>query len=368
VGTTRGLKVPVEAILWRAGSARESFEKFMMKLKVEKNAKKSTISDYLSVLDGFLSWCRREGLGFKDWDVELVYRYVARLDNPRSRVHYLFAIKRFFKAMNYPDWKELKVARVPQAKLPDVLTEEEVLGMARACDNIRDRALILVTYESSRRLHEVQGLRIRDVKFDEHGCLATFHSTKSEDARIRLVMSASALQGVIEHHKNRADRDAYVFYGWNKQMSATTFRRVVRGAAKKAGLKRRVYPHLLRHSRIAKLKRENKLTDADIMNITGHRDRRQLDRYGKITMTMTNEKLLEIHGLKSVEADEQRKTKVCYRCNFVNGPLARQCKRCGLPLDVEEAMRLDDDIKIIRENLPLFLELLEDAQKRKADK
>ena len=86
-----------------------------------------------------------------EWGAELAYKWASFLANPHSRTHYLLSIKRFFQEIKHPDEENLKVPKRPKAKLPDVLTEEQVLQLAEACDHVRDRALILVTYESTRR-------------------------------------------------------------------------------------------------------------------------------------------------------------------------------------------------------------------------
>lgn len=194
-----------------------------------------------------------------------------------------------------------------------------------------------------KRSHEVRGLLVGNVRFDAYGAVALFRSTKSNDSNVRLILSAKALQGWLEIHGDRKNADAYVFYGMcGRSLSEERFRDLLRQAAKKANIKRRVWPHLLRHSRIAVLKRKNLLTDADIMNITGHQDRRQLDRYGKITMTMTNDKLLQIQGLVKEEQEREKpKARSCRRCGFVNGPLSQYCGRCTLPLDENVVLKHD---------------------------
>ncbi len=363
----------IDKIVAEAGpSARPYFEKFVMRLRTQ-NIKARSIYNYLSVLRRWLRWTKKRGLTVEDWGAELAYEWVSFLENPHSRTHYLLSIYRFFKEIEHPDVEVLKVPKRPRAKLPDVLSEEQVLSLAEHCDHIRDRALILVTYESTRRNHEVRGVRVRDVKFDEYGALVTFHSTKSENATIRLVLSAKALQGWMELHGDRENPDAHVFYGRQGTLSAERFREIVKTAAGKAGIRCRVYPHLLRHSRIAVLKRKNVLTDADIMNITGHRDRRQLDRYGRITMTMTNEKLLEVQGLQAREEEKRVEVKKCRRCGFVNGPLSQYCGRCTLPLSEETVWRRDKllaDVELLT-HLPggeeLFRDIVERAKARLND-
>jgi integrase/recombinase XerD len=326
---------------------KPELHKFVMLLRA-RNTGVVTIFNYLRVIKGLMNFCEERGLQIcKD----SAYEFLSRYDNPRTRNRYGWAIHRYFKLMKHPDLRQYEVPVNKPSKLPNVLSEEEVFKMANVCDKVRDRALVLLTYESSRRNSEVRGLRIRDVKFDQYGAEVRFHSTKGEDANIRLILSAASLQTWIEHHKHRDDPDAYVFYGYKDQMTQERFRQILWGAAVKAGIKRRVYPHLLRHSRLAKLKREKRLSDDDIMNISGHRDRKMLDRYGRITMAMTNERLLEIEGVKAFESEKVKasKARVCPRCKHLNSPLADYCASCGMVLDEKEAQRLVDQAKELEE-------------------
>jgi len=313
-----------------------------MLLRAE-NVCDTTISNYIVVVKLFLKFLetRKQKI-----TVDNAYLFLSKYENSRTRNRYGATLKKYFVLTEHLEADRFKVPRNKPAKLPDILSEAEVMRLAKACDNIRDRALILVAYESSRRNSEIRNLRIRDVKVDQYGAEVLFRSTKTVDANIRLMMSAPSLQTWIEHHRDRDNPDAYVFYGYNDQMTAERFRQIVREATSKAGLKRRVWPHLLRHSRIAALKQQKdqkkKLSDDDIMNISGHRDRHMLDRYGKITMAMTNQRLLEAAGL--VEEEGEVKTSVnpqaCPRCKFLNSPLSEYCGRCGMVLDEKTAQLL----------------------------
>jgi len=316
---------------------RPELRKFVMLLK-SRNTGAVTIFNYLRVLKAFTAYCK---INDRQLGAESAYEFLSTYDNPRTKNRYGWAIHRYFKLMEHPDLERFEVPINKQAKLPDILSEEEVLEIANCCDKVRDRALVLLTYESSRRNSEVRGLRIRDIKFDQYGAIVWFHSTKGEDANMRLILSAPSLQTWIEHHKYRNNPDAFVFYGYKDKITEQRFRQILREAATKAGIKRPVYPHLLRHSRLAKLKRERKLSDDDIMNISGHKDRRMLDRYGRITMSMTNELLLEIEGMKALEVSDKKasRSRACPRCKHLNSPLAEYCGRCGMVLDEKEAQK-----------------------------
>jgi len=86
------------------------------------------------------------------------------------------SIKAFYKWLNggtYPEsvtW--IKAHGFEKRKLPeDILTPEEVKKLADSTLNPRDRALILLRYESGARAGELIGLNIKDVRFDEYGAV-----------------------------------------------------------------------------------------------------------------------------------------------------------------------------------------------------
>jgi len=341
----------IESIL----GEKPELRRFVMLLRA-RNTGDVTIFNYLRVIKALLRFCDSRN---KDVSLELIYEFLSRYENPRTKNRYGWAIHRYLKLSEHPGLAKFEVPMNKPAKLPDVLSEDEVRKLANVCDKVRDRALILLTYESSRRNSEVRGLRIRDVKFDQYGAEVRFHSSKSEDANIRLILSAPSLQTLIEHHRHRDDPSAFVFYGYKNQITEQRFRQILRKAARKAGIKRRVYPHLLRHSRLAKLKREKKLSDDDIMNISGHKDRRMLDRYGRITMSMTNERLLEIEGLAKQDAKKASRDRRCPRCKFLNSPLSEYCGRCGMVLDEATAQKLirkEEELEELKRNMPKVIE------------
>ena len=72
-----------------------------------------------------------------------------------------------------PEVRWIKTRRpANQSMLPEqLLTEEEVKKMAESCPNLRDRALILLIYETGGRVGELLPLSIGSVAFDKHGAV-----------------------------------------------------------------------------------------------------------------------------------------------------------------------------------------------------
>jgi len=252
----------------------------------------------------------------------------------------------------YEAIKPLKADR----KLPEVLTEEEVKRMIEVAKNDRDKALIHVMYESGCRLGELVGLRVRDVQFDQYGAKLLVRG-KTGDRPVRLIHSAPTLQHWLEHHRFKDNPSAPLFYS-NRGRPLTTpvIQWIVRTVAREAGIEKRVYPHLLRHSRFTHLSRQ--LTDTELMVLAGWKTRSMCDVYNHLSMRDVEDKLLKIHGVLPEERPQESPLapRRCPRCQETNPATNRFCSKCGLALDAKVATRLEEETRKRDERLARVLE------------
>lgn len=124
-------------------------------------------------------------------------------------------IKRFYKWLrnvddDYPvEVKWIRAKRNNNHKiLPEhLLTEDEIKKLAETCQNQRDRALILVLYETGCRVGEILTLKVSDVQFDTHGAVMILKG-KTGPRRARIIFSAKALSEWLNHHPSRLSPEA----------------------------------------------------------------------------------------------------------------------------------------------------------------
>jgi integrase/recombinase XerD len=149
----------------------------------------------------------------------------------------------------------------------NLLTEEEVDRIISCSIGIRDKALISFIYELGARIGEVQNCKMKDVKEHPYG----FHITldgKTGPRQVVLHKNQAWLKKWLENHPNPDDPEAPLFtttreynetsYGKNKKkyakeeprshtpLRAMSISYLLKKAARKAGIKKRVYCHLLR--------------------------------------------------------------------------------------------------------------------------
>jgi len=261
------------------------------------------------------------------------------------------SVKRFFKWLNgnkeYPDVVDwIKVSNNHNKnKLPEeLLTKEEIKNMIELADNPRDKALIALLYDSGCRAGELLSLRIKHIQFDRYGAKVTIEG-KTGMRRIRIVNSSPYVQLWIEHHPDGDNPEAplFVTMGYNRYgnlISESSLRSILKKWAKKAGIKKRIYPHLFRHSKathMAKL-----LTEAHMRIYFGWSKRSPMtDVYVNLSGGDVEERILEIHNIVEKKEDKLEPKK-CERCKHMNPATAKFCYNCSLPFDQKTAMMIDN--------------------------
>lgn len=173
----------------------------------------------------------------------------------------LSAIKRFHQFLVLEDL----TARDPTAnlsspktsrKLPDVLTIPEVEAlleqpMAATPIGLRNRALLEMLYATGMRVSELCGLVLSDLFFDQ-GFIRCFGKGRKE----RLVPVGKKAVRVTKEYLDRArgaltkkaPGEAVFISNRGRRLSRKTVWKLLRDYSRKAGIKKSVHPHTLRHS------------------------------------------------------------------------------------------------------------------------
>jgi len=143
--------------------------------------------------------------------------------------------------------KDIKV------KASDLLTREDLQKLLEAAPTARGRAFIMTLYESGARIGELLNLERKEIEFDSDGALMDLDG-KTGRRRIRLVESAQLLQKWFDEIAKENPTARYVWFGADGQPSQyRACAKFVVVTAKRAGLRKKVYPHLFRHSRASEL-------------------------------------------------------------------------------------------------------------------
>ena len=300
----------------------------------------------LRVFGRFIGWGRLE-----DVDLEEMRKFVSQCFEhyrPESRATILSNIKRFYRWLmgddeKYPplvSWIKGGVKRHEKHVPRSILSVGEVEAMAQAARNLRDKALILTLYESGCRPEELIRLRVGDVSWDKYGAIVTIRG-KTGSRKVRVISSAPALGEWLSHHPKKDDEDAPLFPNYKGcQMSIEGLNKLIKRIARKAGINKEITPRTFRHSRATHLARH--LTEQQLCQYFGWVIGSEAPRvYVHMSGRDLDPALLKLAGIQVEEEEEPGfKPKRCLRCRELNPPTERNCLKCGLTLDHEEAGRL----------------------------
>lgn len=320
------------------------------------------------------------GQPFKDATREDVETYLAERSEEVSDAT-LNSDKRFLKAFykellvpdaaDHPDivsWIQLDNP-LKSRKLPsDLVTPQEVKAMASATSHPRDKALIMVLYESAVRNGELCQAQVRDVEFDKYGARLLVDG-KTGQRKVRLIRSVPDLRTWLNHHPRGDEPAAPLFVSFSSQnrhgpLKQDGLRRVLKHAARDAGIEKNVYPHLFRHARLTELAKE--LSESELKVVAGWAPNSSMAKvYIHLSGDAVDEKILRTEGLLDQEQDDAEdvlEPRTCPRCDEKNSAAATYCSNCSLPLDEDERQRLIEEDEKLREKLPKLLEILKDPE------
>lgn len=156
------------------------------------------------------------------------------------------AIKFFYEKVLLQDRKVYYLERpMKDKKLPEVLSQEEVMNIFEALDNIKHRSMLMLIYSAGLRRSEMLNLRIGDVDFNRS--VVFIRSAKGHKDRQSVL--AQNMVPMLQQYLKEFAPGFWLFEGRaGERYSASSLQQVFKQAAKKAGVKKIVRLHMLRHS------------------------------------------------------------------------------------------------------------------------
>ena len=307
----------------------------------------------------------RTGIEFETAKKEELMKFVQKVQlNEKYSVWtkqvYKVVLKKFYKWLKgdnktYPEevsWITTNIKR-SQMRLPSeegLLTEDEIKRLVSCTDTPRDKAMVSVLYESGCRIGEIMSCRLNSITFDEYGCSLVVMG-KTGSRKVRLIASTPYLANWLEHHpfKENIESPLWVNLGNKKQtlhMMYPAIRMMLRKLFLKAGVKKRFNPHLFRHSRATFL--ASYLTEFQMNQYLGWIQGSKMPAtYVHMSGKDVDNAILAVNG---IHLDKQKKesilqSKPCPRCKSVNGYNAEFCTRCGGVLDIQTAIKMEEQKK-----------------------
>jgi integrase/recombinase XerD len=186
------------------------------------------------------------------------------------------ALKILFCEVLKREWKLWELPRAKrEQKLPVILSREEVCQLLQATSNLKHRAVLMLTYSSSLRLHEVKSLKIQDI--DSKRMLVRVVQSKGCKDRYT-ILSPVALK-MLREYWNRYRPGVWLFETMpGKAMADRTAQLIFKHSLTKAGIKKAASFHTLRHSFATHLM-EQGVSMPIIQQLLGHKSLRTTSGY-----------------------------------------------------------------------------------------
>lgn len=163
--------------------------------------------------------------------------------------------------------------------LPNVLSKEEIGTILTVTDNIKHKTIISVIYSCGLRRSEVLALKVSDI--DSKRMMIKINGAKGK--KDRFVQLSGGLLNLLRNYYLEYKPKLWLFEGQKGgQYTAESITNVLKTAAKKAGINKRVYPHLLRHS-FATHQLEQGIDIRFIQAWLGHESLKTTQRYTHIS-------------------------------------------------------------------------------------
>jgi site-specific recombinase XerD len=287
--------------------------------------------------------------------------------------------KWLFKSNAYPEivaW--IEVDRVASIKLPEeLLNEEEIAKLLENCKNQRDKAVVALLFDTGMRIGELLNLKIKDIVLNKDNPSYAIVDGKTGKRRVTLVFSVPYLVNYLNNEPRTSKPESSLFITSSKNpLDYDNVRKLLHDLKERTGIKKRLHPHLFRHSRASIY--ANTMTEQQLKKYFGWAGGSQMAAvYVHLSGKDVDDAVLKANGIideKGIKVQPKLINKACYKCHQINEATAKYCSNCGSQLDMtpveqmENLERISGEIDTIKEAMTLLLSKLDEETKNKIKK
>ncbi len=228
-----------------------------------------TVQTYQRCVGKFFRMCHKEPFLVRKQDIEeFLDRLIERGASGNTVNVYLNALKFFYEEILHRRLMVNITFSKTVRKLPMFLTQEEVGRMLSVISNPKHKLLIQLLYSSGMRISELLNLRVRDLELE--GRYGWIREGKGGKDRPFIIAErlCEDLRCWIEQNNLSVENYVFCSYG-QKQYDNSSVREILKKAGRMAGITKKMYPHMLRHSFATHLL-ENGYAVTDVQPLLGH--------------------------------------------------------------------------------------------------
>jgi len=239
-------------------------DKFRRELEI-RNFSRKTIKSYMFAVGKFLEFSENKKTGLNENAVKDYIVFLLEKQNPSTVSQNLSAIQFFFEEVLN---QNIKIPHPKRNKpIPIILTIKEIRKLIEITSNIKHKLIIKMLYGCGLRVSEIINLKKEDIDFNED--LIKIKLAKGR--KDRFVNIPNSLKKELESYCNLNNKEILFPSSRGGKLTTATIRKIIKNSSKKAGIKKDIHPHTLRHSFATHLLEQG--TDLRIIQkLLGHSD------------------------------------------------------------------------------------------------
>ena len=239
----------------------EMIEDYLIELEI-RNYSRNTIKTYKSIVINFYNFLQLEkNLTDERRVLRAFKKYITHLKRDKNvSQNYIYlvtvVVKKFFEFGGIHILNEIKTPKRTKS-LPKHLNEEEVQNLIHAFDkaenlskhaqlrNLRNKVILALLYSSGLRVSELVYLHTDNVDLRERTI-----RIRGKGEKDRIVLFDDTTKLLVEEYIEKKDDDTpFLFVNRSgNHLTPRYIQMMIKDQAKAAGIKKKVTPHILRHS------------------------------------------------------------------------------------------------------------------------
>ncbi len=222
------------------------FDQLETELKL-RGFSQQTVKTYIRHNKLFLDYIKKEPTQVIEEDIR---KYLAHMISDEKASPRTIALKKAAIKFLYDDLMKkgivnLRTPKIPKSH-PNVLTKEEVKSLIDTAPRDKTRLIIELIYSSGLRVSECVSLKINDL--DLGNKLIRVKSGKGNKDRVT-ILSSTVVAELKRYILTLEKDEIHLFPNFKgSTLSVRNIQKLIQKAAVKAGIKKKVSPHTLRHS------------------------------------------------------------------------------------------------------------------------
>lgn len=224
---------------------KTKLEEYVVFCRVDKGLRKSTSEMRKRIMSKFL----RESNTLQP-DSTLFRKYVLDMYDrklTRSAIHnFIVSAEAYYEFMKIPI---ITISRPKKDHkiVGETLSEAEIAMIFVSCRNSREKAMLSVLAYSGIRCEELCNLKVLDIDFGK-GLIKVSGKGGRDGVSFISGDCINLLMDYLSEYPRKSQDYLFTTIRFGMRMSPTSIRRLVKKLGKRAHIKKRVYPHLFRHS------------------------------------------------------------------------------------------------------------------------